>query len=80
MFSYTICDSFSEQIYMLTCKTLEKRVPNIRKRRSLHDVDDTRIQLYTCGKAEIKVVNDYSTDVVYIDSEIDLSPYIMKKE
>lgn len=78
MFSYTICDSFCERIFFSTCRALETRIPNIRKGLSLHDVDDSRVQLYTCGKREIKVVNDYPTDAVYIDSEIDLSPYILK--
>ena len=78
MFSYTICDSFSERIFFSTCRVLETRIPNIKKGLSLHDVDDSRVQLYTCDKGEIKVVNDYPTDAVYIDSEIDLSPYILK--
>ena len=67
MFGYTICDSFCERIFFSTCRALETRIPNISKGLSLHDVDDSRIQLYTCGIEKIKVVNDYPTDAVYAE-------------
>ena len=69
MFSYTICFNFSTEYFFLACKALEKRIPNIKKGRSYHDVDDSRMQDYVADGNHITVYNDYQTDVVYIESE-----------
>ncbi len=80
MFNYTICYSFNEAYFRRACKALEERIPNIKKGRSLHDVDDSRIQEYTADGNRIIVYNDYPTDVVCIKSEKDIESYLTKRQ
>lgn len=48
----------------------------LRKERLLEDVDETQIQIYHGSSGEIKVVNDYEVDAVYVDSEVSLDGFI----
>ena len=77
MFSYTICYNFNTECFFRTCKALEKRIPNIKKICSYHDVDDSRMQAYVADGNHITVYNDYPTDVVCIKSEQDIEQYLV---
>ena len=74
-YSYTICTEFDEDIFIQQCNALEKNVPYIVKGQFLHDVDDTKIQFYNISGKEVKVVNDFDIDAVYVDSDIELTQF-----
>ncbi len=74
-YSHTICTEFDENIFIKQCKTLEKNIPGIVKGKFLHDVDDTKIQFYSIAEKEVKVVNDFDVDAVYVDSDIELTQF-----
>lgn len=78
MFNYTICYNFSNEYFERACKALEERIPNIKKGRSSHDIDDSRIQEYVADGNHITVYTDYPTDVVFIKSEKDIEEYLIK--
>lgn len=54
---------------------MEKNIPGIVKGKFLHDVDDTKIQFYSIAGKEVKVVNDFDVDAVYVDSDIELTQF-----
>ena len=74
--SDTICYNFSTEYFNRACKALESRIPNIKKGRASHDVDDSRTQEYVADDNHITVYNDYPTDVVCIKSEKDIEKYL----
>ncbi len=74
-YNYTICNFASEEFFKKQCKGLEKHIPNLTKKQFLKDVDGSLIQIYQLNQKEIRVVNDASVDVVYIESDIDIEPY-----
>lgn len=74
-YDYTICTEFDEDIFNQQCKALEKNIPDIIKGQFLHDVDETKIQFYNIKGKEVKVVNDFEVDAVYIDSDIELKQF-----
>lgn len=78
MFEYTISDSPNAEIYRRQCDALEKHVPGLKKLRELEDADGGRICLYQKDDARIKVINDFAVGGVFVDSEIDLTPFFAK--
>ncbi len=79
MFEYNICTNPNEDIYKKQCKALEKNIPNIKKIRELHDVDDTKIMIYEKDGKEIIVKNSYYVGAVFIESEIELEQFFKNK-
>ena len=79
MYNYTICYNFSNEYFKRACRVLEERIPNIKKGRASHDVDDSRTQEYMADGNRIVVFNDYPTDVVCIKSEKDIEAYLIQK-
>ncbi len=79
MFSYSICDVPDEEIFFKQCEALEKNIKGLKKEKLLVDVDDTKIQIYYYDNKEIKVINSYYENELYIDAEIDLEPFFKKK-
>lgn len=77
MFSYTVSKEADNSAFIKACRDLEKAVIISEKDDILIDVDGTLIQIYYSDGKKIKVVNDYSVDAVYIDSEIDLKGIII---
>lgn len=74
-YDYTICTEFNEDIFSMQCSALEENIPGIKKGLFLHDVNDTKIQFYSVDGNEIKIVNDFDVDAVYIDSDIELRQF-----
>ena len=79
MFSYSICDVPDEEIFFKQCEALEKNIKGLKKEKLLVDVDDTKIQIYYYDNKEIKVINSYYENELYVESEIDLEPFFKKK-
>lgn len=79
MFSYSIYDIPDEEIFFKQCEALEKNIKGLKKEKLLVDVDDTKIQIYYYDNKEIKVINSYYENELYIDAEIDLEPFFKKK-
>lgn len=79
MFIYTICYNFSYEYFKRACKAIEERIPNIKKGRASHDVDDSRTQEYLADGNHITVYNDYPTDVVCIKSDKDIEQYLIQQ-
>lgn len=79
MFSYSICDVPDEEIFFKQCKALEKNIKGLKKEKLLIDVDETKIQIYYYNDKEIKVINSYYENELYVESEIDLEPFFKKE-
>ena len=75
MYTYSVCDIADEEIFSKQCIAIEKHLKPIEKEEMLEDVDGTKIQLYKFEKHIIKVVNSLYENEVYVESEIDISPY-----
>lgn len=72
---YVICNQCDEEIFEKQCEALEKKIPGITKQRLLHDVDDSKIQIYSLNQSNIYVHNSYYLDEVYVESDIDLMQF-----
>lgn len=72
MICYAICNQYDEEIFKKQCKALEMKVPGIVKKDMLHDVDDSKTQIYHLNQAVIYVHNSHYLDEVYVESDIDL--------
>lgn len=77
-YEYTIYTVPDEEIYRKQCEAIERYIPDLRKEKELHDVDDSRIQIYWHGKNEIRVLNDYYIGGVFVESDFDLIPFFDK--
>lgn len=75
MFNYTICNEPDEILFKKQCKALEKSISGLVKEPLLHDVDDSKTQVYKLGDKKIIVHNSYYIGALYIDSEIKLEHY-----
>ncbi len=75
VFEYIICNIADEEIFWKQCKALEKFIPNLIKVEFLHDVDDSKIQVYQLNGQQLSVHNSYYLNSVYIKSEFDIDPY-----
>lgn len=73
MFTYNVYREASNSEFIKACKRIEAIIAGIKRKPILIDVDGTTIQLYDYEGKEIKVMNDYEVDAVYVDSEIDLN-------
>lgn len=71
MFSYTISETATKEVFTQVCKTIEKHIC-CDKEALIEDVDGTLIQIYSTVNGKIKVYNDYEVNAVYIDSEMNL--------
>ncbi len=72
MFTYTVSKIADNLAFKDACIKLESTVKNLKKVNFLIDVDGTLIQIYNLNNNEIKIINDYEVDAVYIDSDISL--------
>lgn len=73
MFSYNISTSADNEIFLNTCRIIEKQIKNIKKEQDIIDVDGSIIRKYvTSDMKSIKVFNNYDVDAVYVDSEVEL--------
>ncbi len=72
---YGVCNQFDNEIFIKQCKALEKRIPALEKQELLHDVDDSKTQIYKLGCAQISVHNSRYLNEVYIESGIDLTKF-----
>lgn len=73
-YSYNIEKFADNESFLRACDKIEKQgIMGLEKRKLLIDVDGSLIQIYLIPNGEIKVMNDYEVDAVYIDSDIDLS-------
>ena len=80
MFSYNICNIFNEEIFFKQCTALEKNIKGLKKGKLHIDVDDSKIQVYYYGDKEIRVLNDYYVNALYIESEIELEQFFKKEK
>ena len=75
MFNYNICSEPDEALFVEQCKSLEKHIPGIIKESLLHDVDDSKTQVYSLSNKKILVHNSYYVGAVYIESDVKLESY-----
>ena len=75
MYNYPICNMADEDIFAKQCAAIENYLKPLEKSDVIEDVDGSKIQLYTFQEHNIKVVNSYYTNEVYVESEIDIKPY-----
>lgn len=75
---YIICNQPDADIFERQCAALEKNIAGLQKKQQLHDVDDSKTQLYDLNGKEIRVHNSFYIGEVYVESEIDLEPYFNK--
>lgn len=72
---YLICNVADENIFSKQCEAIEKNIKNLLKHKLLEDVDGSKIQLYTYDDKEVKVVNDFYTNEVRVESTEDIRIY-----
>jgi hypothetical protein len=75
MYSYSICNMPTEDIFYKQCKAIESKVPITKKRDLLTDVDGSLIQKYSVDGGEIRVDNDRQVGCVYVTSDIELTQF-----
>lgn len=76
MYSYNISKFADNNAFQKACRLIESRLSAVEKEKLLEDVDGTQIQIYDTANGEIKVVNDYEVDAVYVDSDINLDKIV----
>lgn len=74
-YEYIISSSADDNVYKKQCIALEKHIPNLKKIRELHDVDDSKIMIYEKDNYKILVKNSYYIDVLKVESEIELEQF-----
>lgn len=73
-YSYNVEKVADNKSFLRACEEIERQgIEGLQKKRLLVDVDGSLIQIYIVPNGEIKVMNDYEVDAVYIDSDVDLS-------
>lgn len=75
MYRYIICDTPNEEIFFKQCDALEKNIKEINKKELLEDVDGSKIQIYFYNGKEIKVINSYYENELFVESEIELENF-----
>lgn len=78
MFRYAVCNQSDEAIFEKQCKALEKAVPGLVKKELLHDVDDSKTQIYMLNQNRVYVHNSTYLDEVYVESDVDLLQFFPK--
>lgn len=66
--------------FYLTCKHIEKTIPNLKKMRLLHDVDDSLIQVYSLADKDLIIVNNEEEDIIEINSQFSIKDYVDYRE
>ncbi len=70
-FDYTICGEYSIEKYHETVAFVEKNFPDFRAEKEIIEpLDGDMIQIFKHEGDEIRVVNDYMTGAVYVESSI----------
>lgn len=72
MFRYVVCNQYDVEIFEKQCKALENTIPGIIRQELLHDVDDSKTQIYMLNQNKIYVHNSTYLDEVYIESDVDI--------
>lgn len=72
MFRYVVCNQHDAEIFEKQCKALENTIPGIIRKDLLHDVDDSKTQIYMLNQNRVYVHNSTYLDEVYIESDVDL--------
>lgn len=75
MYRYMICDAPNEEIFYKQCDALEKNIKEIDKKDLLEDVDGSKIQVYYYNNKNIKVINSYYENELFVESEIELEKF-----
>ncbi len=75
MYRYMICDTPNEEIFYKQCDALEKNIKEIDKKDLLEDVDGSKIQVYYYNNKNIKVINSYYENELFVESEIELEKF-----
>lgn len=70
-----ICDTPNEEIFYKQCDALEKNIKEIDKKDLLEDVDGSKIQVYYYNNKNIKVINSYYENELFVESEIELEKF-----
>ena len=73
MFSYNVSQNADKKMFDKTCALIEEKLKFFEKKDILEDVDGSQIQIYTTSNGNIKVLNDYEIDAVYVDSDVNLN-------
>ncbi len=73
MFSYTVSKNADKKMFDKACALIEEKLKFFEKKDILEDVDGSQIQIYNTSNGNIKVLNDYEVDAVYVDSEVNLN-------
>lgn len=72
-YDYTIYPENSPKKFQDICAKIEQDYYGFKKESLLIDVDGSTIQVYSMGKQEIVVYDDYDIGAVFVKSDIDLS-------
>lgn len=73
-FDYTICGEYNTEKYRETVARIAKTFPDFRTKKEIVDpLDGDMIQVFERGNDEIRVVNDYMTGAVYVESTIEIT-------
>lgn len=75
MYNYTISKKTDEEIFNKQCIAIEKHITFLEKEPLLVDVDGTMIQEYKKKDLQIKVVNDFQMNAVYVESNEAIDHY-----
>lgn len=72
-FDYTICGEYDVKKYRETVALLKKTFPEFHIKKEIVDtLDGDMIQVFEHGEDKIRVVNDYMTGAVYVESTIEI--------
>ena len=77
-YSYTVALSVDDAVFLEYCHMLEKNISLLKKDKLLIDVDGSETQVYYWERKKIVIHNSCYIDAVYIDSEINLIPFLDK--
>jgi hypothetical protein len=78
MFRYDICTESDKEVFKKQCHALERHISGLKKGDFLEDVDGSETQLYIIHDKKISVHNSQYIGAVYVESDIDLTPYFKR--
>jgi len=78
-YHYNIYPDANESIYYAQ-KQILSGIPEIVVEKELHDVDDSRIQIYFLDGKKIKLICSTDVGAVYMDTDIDVASYVLQQD
>lgn len=79
-YDYTINPVADNEIYNITCQSINAFFSSIKKEMQATDVDGSTVKTITLNNGkEIDIYNDYDTDAVYVLSTVNLDELFPNK-